>query len=412
MQAARNLNKPDDAFQVTVTGFNQLHGNADAYVSPNNLGYVLEIDCGNIANFQLPGHGAMWHDKISMSFNLPDRDFNKPISTDPAMGSVVTFLQGMAFVPYENTGGMEELAEKAQMFVDGIIVDIEAINQSIGRPGFPLRYSLFATGSNKGDPYGPMVVSLQPVLRGALAESPKLQRTATPEKLTRETIEGAKDTGSLSEIHKRILIGVFDLVTKGIDHIDPLETMLITAEVAMKRRAFSQGDQIVFALGDAMNYFRDRYPVMGSYWRDIEAVITPLLISKRTEGTLDEFAVAFDALLQGKYGMRPVRVNGKQALMLCGIYAKLRGFDEIETAIGINTPDNFNAIQFGFHDIEILCGQMAGRYPGMKNPVKDFTWVMSSQLDEIFETNFEGFAIAWDVELGKQYGRSYNAVSQ
>lgn len=411
MQTARNLNKPDDAFQVTVTGFNQRHGNADAYVSPNNLGYVLEIDCGNTANFQLPGHGAMWHDKISMSFNLPDRDFNKPISEDPAMDSVVTFLQKVTFVPYENTGGMEELAEKAQQFMEGVVLDIENLTAKIGRPGFPLRYSLFATGI-EGSSYGPMVVSLQPVLRGALAESPKFTQSVVPEKPASKTIENAKAEGPLSEIHKRLLIGVFDIVTKGVEAIDQLETMVISAEDAMKRRQLDDADQMVFAIADAMKYFGERYPAMGNYWADLSSVVTPALKEMRIHGTLDEFAIAFDALVQGKFGVRSMQVNGKQALMLTGIYAFLRGIDEIQTADGPVTPDAYITTQFGINSIEILCGQMAGRYPGMRNPVKDFTFVMSTQLDELFEADYTGFAIAWDVELAKQYGRTYNAYAK
>lgn len=408
MQTARNLNQPDDGFQVSVTGFNQRHGNADAYVSPNNLGYVLEIDCGNAANFQLPGHGAMWHDKISMSFNLPDRDFNKPINDDPAMGSVVTFLQGMAFVPYENTGGMEELAEKAQAFLEGVIVDLEAIGESIGRPGFPLRYSMHAIG-REGDQYGPLVISLQPVLRGALAESPKFTQSVVPEKPVSKTIENAKVEGPLSEIHKRLLIGIFDIITKGVEAIDQLETMVISAEDAMKRRQLDDVDQMVFAIADAMKYFGERYPAMGNYWADLSSVVTKELKDMRAYGTLEEFVIAFDALIQGKFGLRSMQVNGKQALMLTGIYAYLRGIDEIQTADGPVTPDAYITTQFGINSIEILCGQMAGRYPGMRNPVKDFTHVMSAQLDELFEVDYTGFAIAWDTELAKQYGRTYNA---
>lgn len=412
MQAARNLNRPDDAFNVTVTGFNQRHGNADAYVSPNNLAYVLEIDCGNTANFQLPGHGAMWHDKISMSFNLPDRDLSEPVEKDPAMGSIVTFLKNMVFVPYENSGGMEELAEKAQQFMEGVFVDIESITQRIGRPGFPLRYSMSAVG-REGDQYGPLVVSLQPILRGALAESPKLRHGVVADpKETRETIENAKADGPLSEIHKRILVAVYDLVTKGIDAIDPLETMLITAAAAMERRQFAEGDQIVFALAEAKAYFRDRYPAMSDYWANLNSVITPALNEVYTNGTVDEFVAAFDALIQGKFGVRSMQVNGKQALMLTGIYAFLRGIDEIQTSDGPVTPDAYIATQFGINSIEILCGQMAGRYPGMRNPVKDFTFVMSAQLDELFEADYTDFAIAWDVELAKQYGRTYNAYAK
>lgn len=412
MQAARNLNRPDDAFNVTVTGFNQRHGNADAYVSPNNLAYVLEIDCGNTANFQLPGHGAMWHDKISMSFNLPDRDLSEPVEKDPAMGSIVTFLKNMVFVPYENSGGMEELAEKAQQFMEGVFVDIESITQRIGRPGFPLRYSMSAVG-REGDQYGPLVVSLQPILRGALAESPKLRHGVVADpKETRETIENAKADGSLSEIHKRLLIGVFDIITKGVDAIDQLETMVIGAAEAMERRQFSNDDQMVFAVADAMKYFGERYPAMGNYWDDLSSVVTPALKEMRIHGTLDEFAIAFDALIQGKFGVRSMQVNGKQALMLTGIYAFLRGIDEIQTADGPVTPDVYIATQFGINRIEILCGQMAGRYPGMRNPVKDFTVVTSAHLEELFESDYTEFATAWDVELAKQYGRTYNAYAK
>lgn len=200
-------------------------------VNKSNINYEIEIISDSFASFvPFKGLGNGWGTRFGFTFGCGDYNPGHEVYFQNGLFAMAEFFKGISWVPFENMSDTELSAVAAEQFCDRIASDLRRIAIEVGRPVFPLSWSLESDGAMRPG-YGveQLTITVTPRLAPALytpgRDFPELRLTprevisalvfyTTARRMTDITI--GKNPRSVLGLMK--LIGV-DVAGKSIDTI-------------------------------------------------------------------------------------------------------------------------------------------------------------------------------------------------
>lgn len=165
-----------EIFSITAVDVNKSIASNDGcggVINKSNLNYEIDIRTNGLASFiPFSGIGNAWGTKFGFTFGMGDYDPGAEVFFQNGMFAMAKFFEDIEWRPYENMGGQELAAEAAESFAKKIAKDLRLIGLDVGRPVFPLVWTLNrVTGRSEEFGVEDVTVTIVPRIAGALYTS-------------------------------------------------------------------------------------------------------------------------------------------------------------------------------------------------------------------------------------------------